>query len=313
MNEHMAITLTSVTKTFRPQEDSVLKEVNLAIPEGQFLAIVGPSGAGKSTLLNILGLLDSPTSGSYLLFGEETVGVSERHRDLLRRNTFGFVFQSANTVEDESAAKNAAMGLRIQQVPLDERLGIVEGSLARVGLDNKLQERTRYLSGGERQRVAFARAIAGNPKVLFADEPTGNLDSKNSELITSYLRKVAREGVTVVLITHDRDVAEVADRIVTLKDGAIVEDTAPVESTPEEGSSKFEKSSRTTTSHSTHGRPTSLGDDIADALSSASSVLLRTLLLMLAFAVGIGGLVASQGMSETAAAQVDARDRKSVV
>lgn len=291
----IALRLDAVSREF---DGAGIHDVSMSIAAGEFVAIVGPSGAGKSTLLNVLGLLDSPTSGTYRVFGTDVSALSERQRDRLRSHTFGFVFQNSFVLGDHSALRNAALGLRIQQVPLAERAGRASDALTQFGLSNRAQASGWTLSGGEQQRLALARAMATRPRVLLADEPTGNLDSANGERVLTALREIHRDGVTVVLITHDPRIAAAADRRIHLRDGAT---TAASECNDRADTALGP--SATPPRH----RWTAIADILAEAVGALTGRLLRTLFLVLAFALGVGGLVASLGVAESAAAQVGQR------
>ena len=293
--------LRGVGKHFAGADRPALDGADLTVREGDFIAIVGPSGSGKSTLLNVLGLLDRPDTGSYLVDGKDTTAMGEGERDRLRSRMFGFVFQSSHVLGDEAVSTNAALGLRIQHVPWDERDERAGEALDLLGLGHRLDTRAKLLSGGERQRLAIARAVATRPRVILADEPTGNLDSVNSRIVIDHLRELHARGTTVLLITHDPAIAAQADRQVVIEDGVLTE-PRPALLRP-----LTAREAGTTSSPAAGRRASALLDDAVDALSSLSSRFLRTVLLMAAFAVGIGGLVASVGLTQTATAQVSAR------
>lgn len=201
-----------------------LKGIDLSIAAGDFVAIVGPSGSGKSTLMNIIGCLDVATSGQYELDG---ISIHERTENELadvRNRKIGFVFQSFNLLARTSAAKNVELPMVYAKVNRNERHSRASKALERVGLADRMHHRPNELSGGQRQRVAIARALVNEPAILLADEPTGNLDSKSSEDIMALFEALNAEGVTIVLITHEHDIAQRAKRIVTFRDGEIVED-----------------------------------------------------------------------------------------
>ncbi|MBT2533959.1 ATP-binding cassette domain-containing protein [Arthrobacter sp. ISL-48] len=300
------LSLQKVSRLYPGSETAAIDDVSLDVYPGDFVAIVGPSGSGKSTLLNILGLLDSPTSGDYQVLGIDSIAMDEKGRNHLRSKTFGFVFQSSHVLGDDSVLANAAMGLRVQRVAIRDRVKCAVDALVQVGLKSKIDSRAKLLSGGERQRVAIARAIATSPALILADEPTGNLDSENSRRIVEHLHALHRSGATVVVITHDMEVAATASRRVEILDGRIVEDstTASPESAnyvPGPGNPRPKQKRR-------HLGPWgSLVDDVLAAVSALSTRGVRTLLLMAAFALGIGGLVTSVGLSETASAQISSR------
>lgn len=217
-----ALRARALTRTY-PGGVEALRGVDLDVEPGERVAIVGQSGAGKSTLLNALGLLDEPTSGSYRLLGEETVGLDERRRDHLRRRALGFVFQDAHVLGQRTVAENLTVKLATARVPRAERASRIADSLARVGLSHRRDAAGRLLSGGEKQRLAIARAILTSPAVILADEPTGNLDGTNSQVVRDLFDEQACAGVAVVVITHDDRVAAWADRSVILQDGQFVE------------------------------------------------------------------------------------------
>lgn len=199
-----------------------LKNINLEIKNGEFIAIIGPSGSGKSTLMHILGLLDRPTSGSYELSGQNTSKLSENHLAQIRNQKIGFVFQSFNLLARTSALNNVALPLVYAGVPKDERLMRAEKALKEVGLESKFSSKPNQLSGGQQQRVAIARSLINNPEIILADEPTGNLDSKTSIEIMNLFEKLNKAGKTIILITHEHDIAKHAKRIISIRDGNIV-------------------------------------------------------------------------------------------
>lgn len=201
----------------------VLKDINLTIEEGEYVAIMGPSGSGKTTLMNIVGCLDHPTSGGYRLDGEDVFQLKENELSDLRLNKIGFVFQNFYLMAQETALENTALPLGYANVPKQERLQRATEMLCKVGLEERLGFNPTQLSGGQKQRVAIARAMVNHPKVLLADEPTGALDSKSGQQIMELFEQLNQEGVTVVVITHDADVAARAHRIIHIMDGEIKE------------------------------------------------------------------------------------------
>jgi macrolide transport system ATP-binding/permease protein len=282
-----------------------LRSVSLTIQPGEFVAIVGPSGAGKSTLLNILGLLDVATAGTHLLNGVDVRTLTERDRNALRSEVIGFVFQDSHVLLDQTAAGNTALGLTIQGAPAAERRSAVTTALDELGLRHRANEVSLNLSGGERQRVALARAMATRPTLLLADEPTGALDSVNSQRIIDHLTALNATGVTVLVITHDPTVAAAADRRLHLVDGNLTDDR-PAPASPSPAPVPRPRRSR--------GRGPGLAvvgrrlvDEVVDAVSSHSGRPGRTALLLLAFLLGTGGLVCSLGISQSASTQVSAR------
>lgn len=312
-----AIEMHGITRVFEGSERAVLDHLDLVVERGEFLAIIGPSGSGKSTLLNAIGLLDTPTSGTYSLFGKNTEGLSDRERDEMRRDHLGFIFQSSNMLLDETSTTNASMGLRVQGVPYGERLQRTEETLEFLGLSDRASIRTRYLSGGEKQRCAIARALATRPPLILADEPTGNLDSHNSAKVIEILQRINATGCTVLVITHDPEVAAAARRVIRIEDGQLHEQsradsaTVPVAEvatdTPAEATVDASAGLAPGEKPATHRRGSFLTDDSIEAISALTSRPLRTLLLGLSFALGVGGLISASGMSESASYQVNQR------
>lgn len=319
-NTAPAIEMRGITRIFEGSERPVLDHLDLVVERGEFLAIIGPSGSGKSTLLNAIGLLDTPTSGTYSLFGKNTEGLSDRERDEFRRDHLGFIFQSSNMLLDETSMTNASMGLRVQGVPYSERLQRTEETLEFLGLSDRASIRTRYLSGGEKQRCAIARALATRPPLILADEPTGNLDSHNSAKVIEILQRINATGCTVLVITHDPEVAAAARRVIRIEDGRLHEQsradsaTVPVAEavpvaadTPAEATVDAPVSLAPGEKPASHRRGSFLTDDSIEAISALTSRPLRTLLLGLSFALGVGGLISASGMSESASYQVNQR------
>lgn len=217
------ISLKNVCKYYQMGASTIhaLKSVNLEVPRGEFMAVMGPSGSGKSTLMNILGLLDHPDSGEYFIDGVEISSLSDNQRSDLRNETIGFIFQNFNLLPRASALRNVVLPLTYRTLPNQERVDNATIALGKVGLKDRMEHRPTEMSGGERQRVAIARALVGNPAVILADEPTGNLDSKTGDEIMAILEKLSQEGQTVIMVTHDPNLAERADRIVYMKDGEL--------------------------------------------------------------------------------------------
>lgn len=219
------IQLQNIKKVFRTEEIDTwaLREVSLEVKDGEFVAIMGPSGCGKTTLLNIMGLLDTPTEGTYMLNGKEVSRLTERERTNIRKGTLGFVFQSFNLIDDLSVYENVELPLLYMGVPASERRKRVTDILDRMAMSHRRGHYPCQLSGGQQQRIAVARAVVTNPKIILADEPTGNLDSKNSREVMDLLCQLHEQGTTIVMVTHSQHNASYADRIINLYDGQIVE------------------------------------------------------------------------------------------
>ncbi|MCX6254453.1 MAG: ABC transporter ATP-binding protein [Bacteroidia bacterium] len=213
-----------LTQIFRTEEveTTALNKVTLNVKEGEYVAVMGPSGCGKSTLLNILGLLDNPTAGSYVFNGTEVAKLKERDRTIFRKGNIGFVFQSFNLIDELNVYENVELPLIYLKMKTSERKKRVEDVLERMKIGHRAKHFPQQLSGGQQQRVAIARAVVANPKLILADEPTGNLDSKNGIEVINLLTELNKEGTTIIMVTHsDRD-AGYAHRIVNLFDGQIV-------------------------------------------------------------------------------------------
>ncbi|MCO7206946.1 MULTISPECIES: ABC transporter ATP-binding protein [Pseudoalteromonas] len=222
------IKLTNLSRVFRTQdvETTALNNINLHVNEGEFLAIMGPSGCGKSTLLSILGMLDSPSAGSFEFLGEDIAGFGEKQLAALRKASIGFVFQSFNLIDELTVFENVELPLQYQNISKSERKQRVDAILKRVAIDHRADHLPQQLSGGQQQRVAVARALVINPKLILADEPTGNLDSKNGDEVMAMLRELNREGTTVIVVTHSEKEGNYADRLVRLLDGQVMVDKA---------------------------------------------------------------------------------------
>ncbi len=220
------IKVTDLSKVFRTEEieTMALNSVSFEVKDGEFVAIMGPSGCGKSTLLNILGLLDNPTGGSYELLGQEVSKLKEKDRTKFRKGNIGFVFQSFNLIDELNVYENVELPLRYLNISASERKVRVNEILKRMNISHRSQHFPQQLSGGQQQRVAIARAVVSNPKLILADEPTGNLDSKNGKEVMDLLSELNREGTTIVMVTHSQKDAGVAQRTIDLFDGRIVSD-----------------------------------------------------------------------------------------
>ncbi len=221
--------LKDVSKTYVQggQQIKALDHVTLTVERGEFLAVVGRSGSGKSTLMNMLGCLDTPTQGSYVFAGEEVAGLSDRRLAEIRNRKIGFVFQGFNLIGGLSALENVELPLAYRGVPRRERRAMALEALELVGLGGRVEHRPGQMSGGQQQRVAIARAIAARPPVILADEPTGNLDLQAGQAVMDILQGLNRQGRTLVLITHDREVARLAGRRVCIRGGRISNGDAP--------------------------------------------------------------------------------------
>ncbi len=222
------IEVKNVTKIYRTGDvdNKVLSDVSFTINDGEFVAIMGPSGSGKSTIMHILGALDTPTSGTYILDGKDVSTLTDDELADIRKNRIGFVFQSFNLLKRTTVLRNVMLPLIYAEVPSEERERRARAALTAAGLsESHYFHLSNQLSGGQIQRVAIARALVNDPSLILADEPTGNLDSKTSDVVLGTFQKLNEEGHTVVLITHERDVAEHAKRIIFIRDGQVVDDT----------------------------------------------------------------------------------------
>ena len=219
------IEIKNLQKVFRTElvETVALNGVNLTVEKGEFVAIMGPSGCGKSTLLNIVGLLDNPTSGEYLLDGVDVSKKSESERTDIRKGTLGFVFQAFNLIEDLNVEENIELPLLYMGLPKSERKKRIQDAMERMAIGHRAKHFPAQLSGGQQQRVAIARAVVSRPTLILADEPTGNLDSKNGHEVMELLSELHKDGTTIVMVTHSQKDAMYADRIVNLFDGQVVE------------------------------------------------------------------------------------------
>jgi len=220
------LTMTGLTKTYRADtvETTALDSIDLDIGDGEFVAVMGPSGCGKSTLLNVMGMLDSPTSGSYIFDNKEVAGLSETQLADTRKANIGFIFQSFNLVDELTVRENVELALLYHNIPAAERKARVDRVLDKVGIAHRAKHRPTQLSGGQQQRVAVARALVGEPKLILADEPTGNLDTAHGEEVMRMLRQLNQEGSTIVMVTHSPAHADYASRIVNMLDGKILQE-----------------------------------------------------------------------------------------
>lgn len=218
------IKLKNLSKVYRTayMETTALHEINIHIAKGEFVAVMGPSGCGKSTLLNVVGMIDSPSSGEYFFDGEEVGHRSENELVDLRKRNIGFIFQNFNLIDDLSVEENVDLPLLYMGLAKSERKRRVEEALELVGLASRARHRPQELSGGQQQRVAVARSVVGDPKLILADEPTGNLDTKNGDDVMNMLGKLKEQGVTILMVTHSPEHGERADRIIEMLDGEVV-------------------------------------------------------------------------------------------
>lgn len=224
--EDEVITLRNITRDFPLGTEivKVLKGISLSVKRGQYVALMGSSGSGKSTLMNLLGCLDTPTSGEYILNGHDVSSLEDSELAEIRNKEIGFVFQTFNLLPRITALQNVALPMIYAGVGLSERMRRAEEALVSVGLANRMEHRPNQLSGGQRQRVAIARALVNHPSIILADEPTGNLDSKTSIEIMQLFQKIYEQGNTIIIVTHEEDIAEHAHRIIRLRDGQIYAD-----------------------------------------------------------------------------------------
>ena len=218
------IEMHNLTKAYRTTdiETTALDTINLEVDAGEFIAIMGPSGCGKSTLLNVMGMLDSPDSGRYAFLDEDVAGYGESKLADIRKHNIGFIFQSFNLVDELTVAENVMLPLLYQKVPASERDRRVQSVLERVAIAHRANHRPQQLSGGQQQRVAVARAVVNNPKLILADEPTGNLDTTNGEEVLELLNQLNGDGTTIVMVTHDQGHADHASRVVHMLDGRVL-------------------------------------------------------------------------------------------
>ena len=220
------LSMRDLSRVYRTEtvETTALDGIDLDIADGEFVAIMGPSGCGKSTLLNVIGMLDSPSSGSYNFNGMEVAGLPEGKLAQVRKENIGFIFQSFNLVDELSVRENVELALLYHNVPSSERRARVDAVMDKVGIAHRAKHRPSQLSGGQQQRVAVARALVGNPKLILADEPTGNLDTQHGEEVMKMLQALNREGSTIVMVTHSPGHADYAGRVVNMLDGRVLQE-----------------------------------------------------------------------------------------
>lgn len=229
----MLVEIKDMCKIYNPGENEVraLNHVSVSIDEGEFVAIIGQSGSGKSTLMNMLGCLDVPTSGTYMLHGKDVSHLEDDELSDIRNREIGFIFQGFNLIQNLTALENVELPLIYRGVSKKKRLQLAEEALTKVGLKERMEHKPAEMSGGQQQRVAIARAIAQAPPIILADEPTGNLDSGSTKEIMQIMQDLHKEGRTVILITHDNEIAAQAKRVIKIKDGCIESDTKEIEQT----------------------------------------------------------------------------------
>ena len=298
--------LVGISKTYTRADTPVLQNLDLRVYPGDMLAIIGPSGSGKSTLLNVLGLLDTPTHGSYFLRGRDITHAPTRDLDILRSRHLGFVFQDAHLLPHESVIRNVALPLRVQGVGLHEQLRVSEETLTQLGLEHRLMYSGGALSGGERQRVAIARALSTHPDILLADEPTGNLDRVTTERVMQDFKRLNAAGTTIVLITHDEDVARQASRCLRMVDGHLEEvhfKDAESSTAPQHNISERQQKKQPLERSGVRAWFSS----VWDAAAAMTTRLGRSALLCTAYALAVTGLVASSGLLNSTAHQVSER------
>ncbi|HCY76116.1 MAG TPA: macrolide ABC transporter permease/ATP-binding protein MacB [Ignavibacteriales bacterium] len=296
------IELKNIIKDFSLGNESVriLKNINLTIYEGEFLALMGPSGSGKSTLMNILGCLDNPTSGTYLLKGEDVTAFSREQRAIVRRNSFGFIFQRYNLINGMNAVENVEVPAIYAGLNKRERILRAKDFLSSLGLNERLDYKPSQLSGGQQQRVSIARALMNGARIVVADEPTGALDSSSGEEVMNILHKLHREGNTVIMVTHDSNIAANAERIIRIKDGEIQEDSSVM---PERKSEKI-------LSGQVQDKSSFLTETIEASKMAFRSLRInkfRSILTMLGIIIGVGSVVAMLAIGTGAKQEVLSR------
>ncbi|WP_413513414.1 ABC transporter ATP-binding protein [Myroides odoratus] len=220
----MVISIKQLSRIFQTEdvETTALNEVSLEVKKGEFISVMGPSGCGKSTLLNLIGLLDDATSGNYLLLAKEMVGLTENQRAIIRKKNIGFIFQNFNLIDELSVFDNIELPLIYNKVPSSERKKRVMEIAERLNIVHRLKHYPQQLSGGQQQRVAVGRALINNPKIILADEPTGNLDSKNGAEVMELLTELHQQGTTIIMVTHSNQDASYSERTILMKDGMIL-------------------------------------------------------------------------------------------
>lgn len=227
MKKNATIEVTHISKIYRTEamETVALADISFQISKGEFVAIMGPSGSGKSTLMHILGALDTPTSGTYILDGENVEKLSDDELADIRNRKIGFIFQAFNLLPRTTVMQNVMLPMRYAGIPLEERMKRAQKYIEMVGLGHRLNHTSNQISGGQQQRVAIARALAMNPAILLADEPTGNIASAQAEEIMAIFQELNTQGHTIIMITHEPDIAEHAKRVIHVRDGNIIDDT----------------------------------------------------------------------------------------
>ncbi len=294
------IRLSGVTRSFQtgPVLTQVLHDINIDVQAGEFVAIIGSSGSGKSTLMNILGCLDKPTSGDYWFRGEKVADMSANRLAQLRRESFGFVFQQYNLLAGVSAQANAELPANYTRASQTEQQERATALLTRLGLEDRMHHRPRELSGGQQQRVSIARALMNGGDVILADEPTGALDSKSSAEVMALLKQLSEEGHTIILITHEAEVAAHADRVIELKDGRILSDKIAADATPEK------RQAKPSLVHKAPSWGQSTLRSLVTALTSLRTNIFRTALTLLGIVIGVAAVISMLAIGQGAQQEV---------
>ena len=296
------IRLTEISKAIPRSSAMALRAATCAVAPGEFASVIGTSGSGKTTLLSILGLLDHPSSGTYLFDGVDVVSLSERERNSFRGHRIGFVFQNSYLIAEDSAARNVGLGLRVRGVPAKEQTSLVAAALQQVGLADLADKRAGELSGGEKQRVAVARALVTRPEVILADEPTGALDSDSTARLIDLLSQINSAGTTVVVVTHDPLVAAAADRTIQIEDGTVDDNSSSLRSVPRRAVAVDEPERLESAPEGSVAAR--LVQEAGDALVAPLTRPVRFLLVLLAYVLGVAALVGAMGVMSGTTGQI---------